>query len=153
MKDQRENDLAGRLTAAMSAAGHSQGDCAEELTEELGRRISQSTVSRWTEGVSPQRRSAPAVQAYCDRYLTTASAPAVADELSHKNVGGDPSAGDVFDDVARRATLEPLLGGRQAAFVDCAIQRLGGAQDVYSDNDLRVLAWLSKVLHVDPPFE
>lgn len=111
----RQSDRDG-LEWAMGVLGHSQRECAEALHELGATGATQTSVSKWVSGkiAKPQSKTVAAVRAYiADAQAKVAQDAATAEADS-----------DTFAEAVRGITSEPLLGPRQANFVDGLIERL-----------------------------
>lgn len=125
----------------MANAGHDQPECAEVLRTTYGlASSSQPNVSRWLRGTRPKKEARAALARYCEDF--TGRSPEVAP------VGRDDAA--AFEDLQRQVAGEALLGPRQAALVDAAIERLRVPQDRLSPEEVRVLEWLTRILGFEP---
>jgi transcriptional regulator with XRE-family HTH domain len=129
-----------RLRAARGLHGHSQAACASRLRELGSGKADQTAVSRWERGHTglPRPAALVAIRRYIDEVVERlpAEAPrAIGSEQPH----------EMFDSAVRDVTKEPLLGPRQADFVDAMIERLRSGPEM-SDGDDRVRVDLMRIL-------
>lgn len=136
--------LADRLAAARAAAGHTQAECARLLSSRFGAPArSQASVSRYLSG----KQEMPvdighAVSQYIsifdsDDDLDDADDPAPVGEATPDFVG-----------LVLRFSDEPLLGPRQGALVDAAVDRLRVGPP-FSREDHAALTALIRILGLD----
>jgi hypothetical protein len=116
---------------------HTQAECAAELTDLIGRQISQSRVSQLENGNihRPADDLMEAVETYCRRVD------------SQPEVGLKPSGSDneAFDSLVRVIVDEPLLGPRQEALVRAVTARFASGPAL-SRSDLEALVAVASVL-------
>lgn len=107
------------LRKAVAAAGHTQEAFARALKAfGLASQPSQPTVSRWLRGGStPTPQVRPALRKYRDAYL-----PGVGDQVSDSVAADGPK--ERWNEVLRDLSGEPMLGPRQAEYVDSITARI-----------------------------
>lgn len=120
------------LRRARRLHDHTQGACAEDLRRR-GCIADQSAVSKWERGRQPRGTSA----AYIREYINEVNGGVPPGDTSAL-VAADLDLDSPFDAVVRQATDEPLLGPRQAEFVDAITERLrSGPPMTEADNAAR----------------
>ena len=124
---------------------HSQEQIAAIFREYGLETASQGSVSRWLAGTKPSGRVVEAMERYCATY--GASSPKVSASQRREVVSLDVS----IDHLEWQITNEPSLGPTQTALVQSLISRLGNTGS-YTDNDLKVVRWLTETLGFRHPF-
>lgn len=129
-----------RLRVARGIHGHTQTACASRLRELGSGKADQTAVSRWERGHTAQPRPPAliAIRRYIDEVADKLPAPRSSDAEI------EPS-GEGFESAVRDVTQEPLLGPRQAEFVDALIARLRSGPEM-SDGDDRARIELLRIL-------
>lgn len=117
-----------RFRTAMAIHGQTQATCASRLVELGAPSADQGAVSRWMTGrtVAPRSRALLAIQIYIDEAGIAPDDSAPAEQTSDE---------DGFMEAVRGLTDEPLLGPRQAAFVDAQIARLASGSPMSEADD------------------
>lgn len=104
------------LRRARERHGHSQQQCAQLLRQLGCSGASQTAVSRWETGriERPRRPHVSVIRQYVE---------ALPEDHERGARSGEPDTA-AFEATVRDFTAEPLLGPRQAAFVDGLVERL-----------------------------